>query len=368
SAGAPQSPLAAPLPVPEEVKSVGRVKDRQGGDYWVVAHSTGPATAPLTVVVGADREPVERVVGTVALLLAAGGPIVVALVALATYRLVGAALEPVEQIRTRVSSISSGRLDERVPVPGTRDEIARLAETMNDMLARLEHGSVTQRRFVSDASHELRSPLATITAALELAHSKPELVDAALVDDTLLPEARRMRDLLEDLLTLARADEQGLTATATDVDLDDILFAEAARCRALPGIAVRTQIAPTRVHGDPGQLARMVRNLVDNAVRHAHNEIRLECRIHDGSAVITVQDDGPGVPEAQRARIFERFVRLDSPRTRDGGGTGLGLAIVSEIVAVHRGTVTVTEPEGGGARFVVALPADSEDQTSDSRQ
>ncbi|MDH6284396.1 sensor histidine kinase [Prescottella agglutinans] len=368
SAGAAQSPLAAPLPEPGEVKSVGRVKDRQGGDYWIVAHSAGPTAAPWTVLVGADREPVERVVATVALLLAAGGPIVVALVALATYRLVGAALEPVEQIRTRVSSISSGKLDERVPVPGTHDEIARLAETMNDMLARLEHGSVTQRRFVSDASHELRSPLATITAALELAHSKPELIDTALVDDTLLPEARRMRDLLEDLLTLARADEQGLTATATDVDLDDILFAEAARCRALPGISVRTQIAPTRVHGDPRQLARMVRNLVDNAVRHAHNEIRLECRSHEGSAVITVQDDGPGVPEAQRARIFERFVRLDSPRTRDGGGTGLGLAIVAEIVAVHHGTVAVTEPDGGGARFVVSLPADGEDQTSDSRQ
>jgi len=367
SAGAAPTPLARPAPAAEEV-SVGRVQDREGGDYWLVARGAGSTADPLTVLVGADREPVERVVGTVALLLAAGGPLVVALVALATYRLVGAALEPVERIRARVSSISSGQLDERVPVPDTHDEIARLAATMNDMLARLEHGSATQRRFVSDASHELRSPLATITAALELAHTKPELIDRTLIDETLLPEARRMHALLEDLLTLARADERGLTRTAVEVDVDDILFTEFTRCRALPDVHVRTRIAPVRVYGDPGQLARMVRNLVDNAVRHARNEIRLECRLQDGTATIAVQDDGPGIPEAQRARIFERFVRLDSPRTREGGGTGLGLAIVAEIVAVHHGTIELVEPEEGGARFVVTLPADNEDQAPVSRQ
>ncbi|WP_430335480.1 sensor histidine kinase [Rhodococcus sp. ACT016] len=368
STGAPPSPLATPTLGPGEEVSLGRVEDHRGGDYWLVARGAGPPSEPLTVLVGADREPVERVIVTVGLLLAVGGPLVVALVAFATYRFVGGALAPVERIRSRVASISTGRLDERVPVPRTGDEIARLAETMNDMLARLEHGSTTQRRFVSDASHELRSPLATITAALELAHTKPELIDETLIDETLLPEARRMRDLLDDLLMLARADEQELAGTATDVDVDDILLAESARCRAVPGVRVRTEIMPARVHGDPRQLARAVRNLVDNAVRHAHNEIRLECGLHDGAAVIAVQDDGPGVPAAQRARIFERFVRLDTPRTREGGGTGLGLAIVAEIIAAHGGTVDLVEPEGGGARFVVTLPADTGDQASDSRQ
>lgn len=367
SAGAPQDPLATPTVEPGEEVSLGRVEDREGGDYWLIARSTGPPVR-FTVLVGADREPVEKVVTTVALLLALGGPLVVALVAFATYRLVGAALSPVEEIRTRVASISTGQLDERVPVPPTRDEIARLAQTMNDMLARLEQGDTTQRRFVSDASHELRSPLATITAALELAHTRPELIDTALVDEALLPEARRMRDLLEDLLTLARADEQGLSGHAVDVDIDDLLYAESVRCRALPGVQVRTAISPVRVSGDPQQLARLVRNLVDNAVRHARNEIRLECALHDGSAVIAVQDDGPGIPEAQRARVFERFVRLDSPRTRDGGGTGLGLAIVAEIAAVHHGSVYAAESPGGGARLVVTLPADPDSYESSSRQ
>lgn len=368
SAGAPTVPLATPtLAVGEEV-SLGRVQDRDGGDYWLVARGAGTASDPVTVMVGADREPVERVVTTVALLLAVGGPLVVALVALATYRLVGAALGPVERIRTRVASISTGELDERVPVPATRDEIARLAETMNDMLARLQLGADTQRRFVSDASHELRSPLATITAALELAHTRPELIDTALVDDTLLPEARRMRDLLEDLLTLARADEEGLVGHAVDVDIDDLLYAESRRCRTLPGLQVHTAITAVRVRGDRQQLTRMVRNLVDNAVRHARSEIRLECSTDDGRALIVVQDDGPGIPRAQRSRVFERFVRLDTPRTREGGGSGLGLAIVAEIVAAHHGSISVDDAPGGGARFVVTLPADSGDYESDSRQ
>jgi signal transduction histidine kinase len=338
---------------------LGRIEQNDDGDYWVSARGASSSAGPMTVLVGADREPVERVIGTVAMLLAVGCPFVIALVAVATYRLVGAALRPVERIRAHVSSISTGQLGDRVPVPPTGDEIAHLAETMNNMLVRLEAGHLAQRRFVGDASHELRSPLATIIAALELADTRPDLVDSALIDESLLPEARRMRELLEDLLLLASADEQGLAGRTIEVDLDDLLDAERLRLQGIQGRTIETTIAPVRVIGDPQQLARVVRNLVDNAVRHARREVHLECRQDGPNAVIEVCDDGAGIPEPQRARIFERFVRLDTPRARDSGGTGLGLAIVTEIIAAHHGTVQVTASASGGARFVVTLPADT---------
>jgi signal transduction histidine kinase len=229
---------------------------------------------------------------------------------------------------------------------------------MNDMLARLDEGALAQQRFVSDASHELRSPLSTITTALELAHRRPDLLDDALIEDALLPEARRMRQLFEDLLILARSDESELESVGTvvDVDLDDILFAEQKRIDGISEIAVTARVAPVRVSGDPRALARMVRNLVDNAVRHAETMVHLECSEDGHDAQIVIEDDGPGIPAAERERIFGRFVRLDQPRSRQGGGSGLGLAIASEIVVAHHGTITVGESAGGGSRFEVTIP------------
>ena len=204
SAGGPGAPLSSVTLAPGSRKSLGQVMPDGDNDFWVTAAGVQTPTGPVTVLVGADREPVESVVTTIAALLAVAGPIVVALVAFGTHRLVGAALDPVERIRSRVSSMTSGKLAERIPVPAADDEIARLAVTMNELLDRLEAGQAAQRRFVSDASHELRSPLATITAALELAQSRPELLDRTLIDESLLPEARRMHRLVEDLLLLAR--------------------------------------------------------------------------------------------------------------------------------------------------------------------
>ncbi|WP_032405798.1 sensor histidine kinase [Rhodococcoides fascians] len=339
-----------------EVRDLGRVDVAGIGDFWVSATGVSSPRGQATVFVGADREPVEKVVSTVALLLAAVGPFVVALVAFATYRLVGAALSPVENIRSRVASISAARLTERVPVPDTRDEIARLASTMNHMLERLEDGQRAQQRFVSDASHELRSPLATITAALELAEARPELRDAALLNDSLLPEARRMRQLIEDLLVLARSDETETAAVSGDVDLEDLLYEEAKRVQATSDVRTELSIVPVRVSGDPYALARMVRNVVDNAVRHADTRIVLSCSMSDDAAVIAIDDDGPGVPASERTRVFDRFVRLDSSRTRDEGGAGLGLAIVADTVAAHGGSVHVTDSPIGGARFEIRLP------------
>ena len=263
---------------------------------------------------------------------------------------------PVEAIRARVASISSTDLAQRVPIPATRDEIAHLAATMNAMLARLERGRAAQHRLVSDASHELRSPLATITAALEMASGRPELMDNDLIDESLLPEARRMRQLIEDLLLLARSDEDAMELRRDDVDVDDLLLAEASRLRALGSVHTVTHIAACRTVGDRGALARVVRNLVDNAVRHAASTVTMDCRPVAGRAVITIADDGPGIPAQDRARIFERFVRLDPTRTRSSGGSGLGLSIVEQIVRSHDGTVAVGDAAHGGAVFTLTLP------------
>ena len=188
---------------------------------------------------------------TVATLLAIGGPIVIALVAFGTYRLVGAALQPVERIRARVSSMTHSKLAERIPVPAADDEVTRLAVTMNNMLDRLEASQSAQRRFISDASHELRSPLASITAALDLAHRRPDLLDQSLIDDSLLPEAQRMHSLVEDLLLLARADERCGRNINIDVDLDDIVLAEAERIRSLTHLKVIADVKPARASWRP---------------------------------------------------------------------------------------------------------------------
>ncbi len=366
SAGSPTEPVVNHRLSPGSTQPMGRVQIGQDWDLWVTAAGVETPSGPVTVLVGADREPVEDVIMTVASLLAIGGPIVLALVAFGTYRLVGAALHPVERIRAKVSSMTSGRLAERIPIPAADDEITRLAVTMNDLLDRLEANQAAQRRFVSDASHELRSPLASITAALDLAHQRPDLLDQSLIDDSLLPEAQRMHSLVEDLLLLARADELTGRHINVDVDLDDIILAEAERVRSLTRLKVIADVKPARASGDPNALARLVRNLVDNAIRHAHDGIRLECAVAGGHARVVVADDGPGVPAADRQRVFGRFVRLDTPRDRAAGGAGLGLSIVAQIVEAHHGTVTVEDSVSGGARFVVELPLAADESVADT--
>ncbi|MBI5340919.1 MAG: HAMP domain-containing protein [Mycolicibacterium rufum] len=361
SAGAPKAPLVEMMVPAGQTVNVGRVQlPVERGDYWVTARGAVTPAGPVTVLVGGNREPVESIVATVALLLAVSGPLVVALVAWATYLLVGRALDPVERIRARVDAISTAQLDDRIPVPPTGDEIAHLAQTMNRMLGRLQAGHAAQRQFISDVSHELRSPLAAISTALELAHNRPDMLDTELLEESLIPEAARMRVLVDDLLLLARADEHQLQAGTENVDLDDILAAETARLHGNPRLSVITRITAARVTGDRGQIARMVRNLVDNAARHAHNIVELACERVDGNAVIHIGDDGPGIPANQRERVFERFVRLDAARTRDAGGSGLGLAIVAEIVAAHHGAISIGERVGGGACITVTLAADTD--------
>jgi signal transduction histidine kinase len=229
---------------------------------------------------------------------------------------------------------------------------------MNAMLDRLEGAADRQRQFVSDASHELKSPLTTIRTKVEVASMQPDDADWSDVSATVLGEVDRLDDMVGDLLQLARLDETGGSlATHTDVDLDELVAAEAHRLRGL-GVAVDDSgLGAARVQGDRSALTRLMRNLADNAARHARTTVGLSVGNGDGTAVVRIDDDGPGVPVADRERVFERFTRLDEGRARGAGGAGLGLALVRAVAAAHGGTVRVLDAPLGGARFEVRLPS-----------
>jgi signal transduction histidine kinase len=241
-------------------------------------------------------------------------------------------------------------------VPAADDEIARLAVTMNEMLDRLQSGQETQRRFVADASHELRSPLASLMAALDVISADPTGRSSLELHEVMQAETDRMRRLVEDLLLLAKADDTGLQMQRTDVDLDDLVDAELRRLRSAGGPVIEGVVPAVRVTGDADKLSQVIRNLADNAVQASRSKVRFTLAEHDGTATVEVEDDGDGIPESERERVFERFVRLDASRTRQSGGSGLGLSIVQEVVRGHGGTVEVRDSPLGGARFVVSLP------------
>jgi signal transduction histidine kinase len=355
SAGAPSLPLI-PIADVGPARRTGVVLDASDSDMRISAQRIRTPLGDYTILAAGGIESVESTLKTVATLLAAAAPIIIAAAAAASYRLVKRSLRSVEAIRVRVADISTSDLAERVPVPPHRDEISALACTMNEMLTRIEAGHTAARRFVGDASHELRSPLAAIISALEVGQAHPELLDTELTSGTLVPEAYRMQALVEDLLMLARADERGSLLRAEDLDVDTLAEVEAARLRQASTHTVRTDLLPARICGDPGAMTRVLRNLLDNADRHARSVVEILVCHRGGFVEILVSDDGPGIPVAERLRVFDRFVRLDTSRSRRGGGTGLGLSIVSEIVAAHGGHVVIDERPGGGAEVRVSLP------------
>ncbi|MFD1713959.1 sensor histidine kinase [Amnibacterium flavum] len=334
-----------------------------GAEHWTVRlpgedglfEATAAENNGFVVVAGQSLDTVDEAVATVSRLLLVTVPLLIVLLAVATWIVVGRALRPVERMRREVDAVGGTTLHRRVDDHGARDEIGRLATTMNSMLDRLEASQRSQRRFVSDASHELKSPLASLRQYAEVAQAHPDRISSQELTDAILDEGARLERLVQGMLVLARADETTLGPTGRAVDLDDIVLAEARRIRDLTSIAVGTaDVAPARVGGDEGTLGQVVRNLVDNAARHARS--RIELTLTDG-VLLAVDDDGDGIPPEERERIFERFVRLDDARSRDAGGSGLGLAIVREIVAAHGGSVAVSTGRLGGARFEVRLPA-----------
>lgn len=323
------------------------------GEISTVSLPVELAQGPITLTASSSLEPVKAGVNSLRDILWILVPLLVAGVGATTWFVSGRAFRPVAAITSQVERITDDRLDERVPVPNSRDEVAHLARTMNTMLDRLKAGRRRQQQFVSDASHELRNPVATSKVNLEVALAHPEQADWEDTARAVLEEQERLGSLVDDLLLMARLDEKP-SRGETEVDLDDIVFGEAARPHPVE-IDV-TGVEAVRVRADSRLVTRMVRNLVDNAVRHAHSQIVVSLGTEGDEAVLAVEDDGPGIPEPDRDRIFERFVRLENARTRDDGGAGLGLALVHGVATAHGGTVTATDAASGGSRFEVRLP------------
>jgi signal transduction histidine kinase len=343
----------------------GAILDARGvvaGSLEMIDRTVDTPAGPLTVTAAAPVDQVARSVDALRDRLWIGLPAVVALVAAVAWVLVGRALGPVDAMRAEVDEITASTMHRRVPEPATSDEIGRLARTMNAMLSRLDKAATRQRQFVSDASHELRSPVAAIRTSLEVARRRADRADWPAVADTALAEESRLEALLDDLLLLAAQDENGTTAVNPEsVNLTAVATTEARRPRRVPVDVVHwpADDPPVQVAGVEDQLAHAVSNLVDNAARYAASTVRITLSSYEDTARIIVDDDGPGIPSADRERVFERFTRLDDSRARSQGGSGLGLAVVRAIVSRHNGKIRLEDSPLGGARFVVELPARS---------
>ena len=292
---------------------------------------------------------------TFARLLVIGVPVLLVLASGTVWLVVGRALRPVEQIRGAVTAITSADLSRRVPEPGTDDEIGRLARTMNDMLARLEDSAARQRRFVADASHELRSPLTAIRTGLEVGLAHPDRAPWPEIAGRAVRQSQRLENLIAGLLVLAKADAYRLAARRQPVDLA-ALFADLRGATPAPGISIDLSVPPgTTTAGNPEDLSRMFRNLLDNAVRNARHRVLVTAAAGPDGVVVQIADDGPGIPAEERERVFGRFVRLDASREQASGSAGLGLAIAREIATAHGATIVLTEAPGGGTRAVVSM-------------
>jgi len=325
-------------------------------EFVAVAEGAQTSDGPRIVLVARALVDVLDTTTVITRLLVIGLPLMVAVVALTTWFAVGRALAPVEAIRCEVDAISAAQLHRRVPRPKADDEIGRLAATMNRMLERLESARNSQRRFVSDASHELRSPITTIRQHAEVALAHPERVTAPELAEVVLAEQQRMQRLVEDLLLLARVDEH-VPLTRAAVDLDDLAFEEGHRLRSATSKRVDTSgVNAVRVQGDADALRRMLRNVGENAVRHASSRVDVTLVERGEEVVLTIDDDGPGIPATERARVLQRFVRLDDARSRNEGGSGLGFSIVDEVVRAHGGSMSIEQSPLGGARIVITLP------------
>jgi signal transduction histidine kinase len=354
------SPAARALPVLVVPPGQSRVVQPARADesFIAVAEAASTPQGRLVVVVARGLGDVGDSTHVVGKLLLLGLPVVLGIVGAATWAATGRALKPVERIRAEVDAISESEMHRRVPQTGGRDEIARLAGTMNRMLDRLDRARRRQRRFVSDASHELRSPVASIRQHAEVALAHPERTTVPELAETVLAEDLRVQQLVEALLLLARADEGGLDLHRRAVDVDDLVFEEADRLRANRGLRVDTSaVAAARVQGDADALRGALRNLGDNAARHARTRVAFALAQDNGSVTLTVTDDGAGIPTDERERVLDRFVRLDESRDRDAGGSGLGLAIVAEVARAHGGAVTIGDSDLGGASVEVRLPS-----------
>jgi signal transduction histidine kinase len=324
------------------------------GNLRAIAVRAGPSSASRSIIVAVPVNDIERSKDVLRNTLLVTYPPLVVIMALIAWRVIGWTLRPVETLRSGAARISGSDQDERLAVPGSADEIRALALTLNDMLDRLAAARGRQRAFVADAAHELRSPLASMRTQLEVAQHLGEGGELAV---DLLADVTRLSALVEDLLLLARAGSDANRPSAREtLDVSALLVSTASRYAGARVPVTVTAGPAVYASSNSEELRRVLANLVDNAVRHASSTVALEVRPEGGHAVLTVADDGPGIPADERERVFERFARLDDARDRDAGGTGLGLAIVRELLRRSDGSISLQDnPSGAGLVAVVHL-------------
>jgi heavy metal sensor kinase len=324
-----------------------RLPTREGGDIIVVATSL---------------DEVDTSVHRLLVLLLIAGPAALAAAGAGGWLLARTALAPVASMTREASEIGMARPDERIDVPHTTDELSRLATTLNAMLDRLQRGVDEKRRFVADASHDLRTPLAVMRSELDVSLRSPDLTPGAKEALTSArEEVERMTRIVDNLLTLARIDEGGLELLREPIDLRALVEGVADSMGSLAaerGLDVEVEGEAGEVRVDGMRVEQVVTNLLSNAVRYADTDSGVGISVWRTSteAGVTVRDHGPGVPTELLSKIFERFVKADAPRSDPGGGSGLGLAICREIVEAHGGRVWVDSTLGSGSAFSFAIP------------
>ena len=319
-----------------------------------------PASGHQVVIAAVSYAQAGDSLATLAKALLIGTPLLFGLLALAIWLVTGYTLRPIAALRRGAAEVTQTGVPRDLPVPPARDEVRSLAVTLNDMLSRLADAQQRQRDLVSDTAHELRSPIASIRAQLEVALDHPNGLDWPETARDVHADTLRLARLTEDLLLLARLDGQHLRRKPTD--LSAVCGSVVARYSAAR-VPVRADAPePCVVAGDPEALSRLLVNLLDNAVRHASGQVCVSLRGDDGWAVLVVSDDGPGIPAEDAERAFGRFSRLEAARNRTGeegvAGAGLGLAIVRSTAEAHGGSVSLSDA-GPGLRVVVRLPLTS---------
>jgi signal transduction histidine kinase len=331
--------------------------DDDEGPYLVAVSGVDSETGRVTVLVAGSLAAAEAATTTLTPLLVGGIPFLALVVGVTTWILAGRTLKPVRLMTEEAGLITVTDLGRRIPLPGTRDEIQLLGKTLNQMLDRLEASISAQRRFVADASHELKSPVTSLLAMAEVASQHPQMIDVERFAADAHAEARRLALLVDDLLTLARSDEGALVFQRSRFDLTDLLAEETRRLWPTGKTVHLEGVTPVIVEADRRRIAQAMRNVIDNAARHAKGNIWIESLVTHDQVDVLIADDGPGISQADRQKVFERFIRLDEARSRDGGGTGLGLAVVQTIINAHGGTVGVTDhPAYPGAVIRIRLP------------
>ncbi|MFJ6893889.1 sensor histidine kinase [Streptomyces hokutonensis] len=355
--GMPLSDVQAALPDIILVTPRPAISSSTGSTDQGASATVDTPTGTMVVQAYPNRAPARTAVITLTWALVPVTALMVLLVAYLTWYAMGRALRPVENIRAEFADITAHSLQQRVPVPDSNDEVALLAETMNGTLDQLQRAVGRLRTFTSDASHELRGPLTTLKARLELALARPDRAEWTVVGNEALRDTTRLEDIVTDLLLLARLDaRQPLKLQPLRVtDLLQRTLAE--RYPRQPVVLVTDSDPDKAVLGSPTALARLFTNLIDNALRHAHSTVTVEVHHTEHEVVVEVSDDGPGIPEPDRERVFGRFTRLDNARTPSEGGTGLGLAIARDIATAHGGTLTAEPPRttDGGARLLLII-------------